>query len=77
MLTLQTGKVETHFTPSCLRMRAIPVATSVVKAVSFCGGVLGNFREGGGAHTARADKRRITISHKLVAVHLQPRWWGS
>src|SRR5215468_2667198 len=36
LFTRQTGKVETQPTPSCLRMRLMPVATSIVMdVVSF------------------------------------------
>src|SRR4051812_36697306 len=36
LFTRQTGKVETQSTPSCLRMRTMPVATSIVMdVVSF------------------------------------------
>src|SRR5215468_8031012 len=47
LFTRQTGKVETQPTPSCLRMRTMPVATSIVidvvsfawsRAVSLCVG---------------------------------------
>ena len=36
LFTRQTGKVETQSTPSCLRMRAMPVATSIVMDESSC-----------------------------------------
>src|SRR5215813_10271835 len=36
LFTRQTGNVETQSTPSCLRMRAMPVATSIVMDQSSC-----------------------------------------
>src|SRR5215813_954628 len=36
LFTRQTGNVETQSTPSCLRMRAMPVATSIVMNQSSC-----------------------------------------
>src|SRR5216683_2430759 len=47
LFTRQTGKVETQPTPSCLRMRAMPVATSIVMdGVSFAWSRAVNLRLG-------------------------------
>ena len=52
LFTRQTGKVETQPTPSCLRMRTMPVATSIVMdVVSFAWSRAVSLRVGALKHT--------------------------
>src|SRR4051812_4907370 len=77
LFTRQTGKVETQPTPSCLRMRTMPVATSIVmdvvsfawsRAFSFnCrSGVIGLAIAGNPENDGHLSRWQEAVGHEVI-----------